>query len=88
MPLSPKRWQVTPPAPPSHIARFPHLHPIIVQVLYNRGITDLASVTAFFNGESGADNPFDLKDMSAAVTRLRRALRDGDAQGGRSHPCW
>ena len=78
MPLSPKRWQVTPPAPPSHIARFSHLHPITVQVLYNRGITDPASVTAFFNGESGQTNPFDLKEMPAAVTRLRRALRGGE----------
>lgn len=70
MPGSHKRWQVTPPAPPSHIARFPHLHPITVQVLYNRGITDPTGVTAFFNGESGADNPFDLQDMATAVTRL------------------
>jgi single-stranded-DNA-specific exonuclease len=75
---SPKRWQVTPPAPPSHIARFSHLHPITVQVLYNRGITDPASVTAFFNGESGEANPFDLQGMPAAVTRLRQALRGGE----------
>ena len=75
---SPKRWQVTPPAPPSHIARFSHLHPITVQVLYNRGITDPASVTAFFNGESGEANPFDLKGMPSAVTRLRQALRGGE----------
>ncbi len=79
MPGSHKRWQVTPPAPPSHIARFPHLHPITVQVLYNRGITDPTGVTAFFNGESGADNPFDLQDMATAVTRLRRALRNGES---------
>ncbi len=79
MPLSPKRWQVTPLAPPSHIARFPHLHPITVQVLYNRGITDPASVTAFFNGESSAANPFDLAGMTDAVTRLRRALRENEA---------
>jgi single-stranded-DNA-specific exonuclease len=78
MPSSFKRWQVTPPAPPSHIARFPHLHPITVQVLYNRGITDPSSVTAFFNGESDTTNPFDLKGMSAAVTRLRQALRNDE----------
>jgi single-stranded-DNA-specific exonuclease len=54
------------------------LHPITVQVLYNRGITDPASVTAFFNGESGEANPFDLQGMPAAVTRLRQALRGGE----------
>ena len=78
MSLSPKRWQVTPPAPPSHVAHFPHLHPITVQVLYNRGITDPASVTAFFNGESGAANPFALEGMADAVTCLRRALRENE----------
>jgi single-stranded-DNA-specific exonuclease len=75
MPLSPRRWQVTPPAPPSHIARFPRLHPIIVQVLYNRGITDPARVTTFLDGESGEANPFELEGVPAAVTRLRQALR-------------
>ncbi len=75
MALSPKRWQVVPTAPPSHIARFPHLHPITVQVLYNRGLTDPADVVAFLSGESGEANPFALQGMHAAVTRLRQALR-------------
>ena len=78
MPLHLKRWQVAPPAPPGHIARFLQLHPITVQVLYNRGISDPASVTAFLDGESGESNPFALAGMTAAVTRLRRALRDGE----------
>ena len=79
MSLYPKqRWQIAPTTPPSQIARFPHLHPITVQVLYNRGITNPASVTAFFNGESDEVNPFDLKGVPAAVTRLRQALRGGE----------
>ncbi|MEE8389195.1 MAG: single-stranded-DNA-specific exonuclease RecJ, partial [Anaerolineae bacterium] len=78
MPSSTKHWQITPPVPPSHIARFPHLHPITVQVLYNRGITDPAGVTAFFDGESDTANPFDLEGMATAVTRLRQALRGGE----------
>ncbi len=75
MSLQPKRWQVAPPAPPSHIARFPHLHPILVQVLYNRGVTDPADVAAFFAGGDREPNPFDLRGVPAAVTRLRQALR-------------
>ena len=75
MALSLKRWQVVPTAPPGHIARFPHLHPITVQVLYNRGLTDPADVAAFLSGESGEANPFTLQGMYAAVTRLRQALR-------------
>ena len=70
MSLSPKRWQVAPPAPPSHIARFRRLNPITVQVLYNRGVTDPAAADVFLNGGGYQTNPFDLKDMPAAVTRL------------------
>jgi single-stranded-DNA-specific exonuclease len=81
MPLCSKRWQIAPPAPPSHVARFPHLHPITVQVLYNRGVTNPAGVAVFLRGESGEDgevNPFALKGMNTAVTRLRQALRAGE----------
>jgi single-stranded-DNA-specific exonuclease len=70
----PKRWQVAPPALPSHINRFSHLHPIIVQVLYNRGITDPGDVSAFLNGAGDETNPFALEGITAAVTRLRQAL--------------
>jgi single-stranded-DNA-specific exonuclease len=78
MSLSPKRWQVTPPAPPSHIARFSSLRPIMVQVLYNRGVTDPADADVFLKGGDSETNPFSLKDMPAAVTRLRQALRAGE----------
>ncbi|MBN1812714.1 MAG: single-stranded-DNA-specific exonuclease RecJ [Anaerolineae bacterium] len=74
----PKRWQIAPPAPPSHVARFPHLHPIIVQVLYNRGLTDPGDVSAFLNNEGHESNPFAIEGMNAAVTRLRQALRTGE----------
>lgn len=75
MSLHPKRWQIAPSAPPSHVARFSDLHSLIVQVLYNRGITDSAEVNAFLSGEGPEVNPFGLHGTSAAVTRLRQALR-------------
>jgi single-stranded-DNA-specific exonuclease len=78
MPVHPKRWQVAPPAPPGYKACFPHLHPIIVQVLYNRGLTDPPDVATFLGDEGGESNPFDLEGMHAAVTRLRQALRAGE----------
>jgi len=73
-----KRWHVAPPAPTSHTARFPHLHPIIVQALYNRGITTPEGVAAFLDGGQEESNPFALDGMHAAVTRLRHALRNGE----------
>jgi single-stranded-DNA-specific exonuclease len=78
MPSLQKRWQVAPTAPPSHVASFPHLHPIIVQVLYNRGLTDPGDVSAFLNNGTRESNPFAIEGMQAAVTRLRQALRAGE----------
>lgn len=78
MPGRNKHWQIAPLAPPSHVRQFPDLHPVTVQVLYNRGIVKAADVEAFLDGGSGELNPFTLPDMAAAVTRLRRALRTGE----------
>jgi len=50
----------------------------MVQVLYNRGVTDPHEARAFLNGDGGEGNPFDLAEMPTAVTRLRQALRAGE----------
>jgi len=71
----PKRWQVAPPPPPGHTARFPGLSPLIVQLLYNRGLSTPYEVQAFLKGDWPEDNPFRLKGMNVAATRLRQAIR-------------
>jgi len=73
-----ERWQLLPLAPEAHLARFPHLSPLLVQLLYNRGITAPAEVEAFLAGEFEEDNPFRLKGMREAVTRIRKAIRAGE----------
>ena len=50
----------------------------MVQILYNRGIIDPVAVTAFLEGEADSANPFALQGMSAAVTRIRQALRSAE----------
>lgn len=57
------------------MARFPGLSPLIVQLLYNRGLSTPSEVRAFLKGEWPEDNPFRLKGMNEAVTRLRQAIR-------------
>jgi single-stranded-DNA-specific exonuclease len=74
-----KRWQVLPPAPPEHLAAFPDLAPLIVQLLYNRQVCTVDEVQAFLSRSSVLDNPFQLKGMNEAVTRLRQAIRNGEA---------
>ena len=73
-----RRWQACPQAPPSHVARFPHLHPVTVQVLYGRGLTQPSEVAAFLDGTQGDSDPFALAGVEAAVERLRRALQAGE----------
>ncbi len=73
-----KRWRVRPPAPPELLARFPHLSPLVVQVLHNRGIADPAEVRAFLEGAVVSENPFRLKGMNEAVARLRQAIVAGE----------
>jgi single-stranded-DNA-specific exonuclease len=73
------KWQLAPPAPEDHLARFPQLSPLIVQLLYNRGVTTPQDVRDFLAGARPEDNPFRLKGMNQAVTRLRQAIRQGEA---------
>lgn len=77
MPTLQKRWQTLPPAPAEHLASFPDLPPLLVQLLYNRQIRTSDEVQAFLSRSFAPDNPFLLQDMNAAVTRLRQAIRYG-----------
>jgi single-stranded-DNA-specific exonuclease len=74
-----KRWEIMPPAPAEHLAGFPDLPPLVVQLLYNRQMRAKDEVQAFLSRSFGPDNPFRLKGMNEAVTRLRHAIRGGEA---------
>src|SRR5690554_964272 len=74
--LQAKRWQSYAAAPEAFLKAASHLHPILVQVLYNRGLRDASGIDAFLNGEDAVlENPFRLKDMEVAVERILRALQ-------------
>ena len=70
-----KRWEIMPPAPAELLASFPDLPPLIVQLLYNRQIRTSDEIEAFLTRSFALDNPFLLKGMNEAVTRLRQAIR-------------
>lgn len=78
MTRQPKEWIVYPQAPDSHLARLSHVAPLLVQLLWNRGITEPAAVEAFLSGETRPDDPFRIKGMNEAVARIRRAIRQGE----------
>jgi single-stranded-DNA-specific exonuclease len=79
MPSQPKRWQIAPPAPQSFLDSLPDFHPLIGQILYNRGLTAPAQAREFMAGAWDYDNPFRLRGMNETVTRLRAALRAGES---------
>lgn len=55
------------------------IDPLLVQLLYNRGIEDPADFEPFIAGDERlANNPFLLPGMDIALTRILRALRDDE----------
>lgn len=69
-----KRWEQYPAAPSDFLADSPE-HPILLQILYNRGIREVEQIASFLNGADAVqENPFRLKDMNRAVQRILHAI--------------
>lgn len=78
MPPSAKRWDIAPAVSRRQLDRLSHLHPLLVQILFNRGVTGPEEADAFLNSRTRFDDPFRMKGVQAAVTRIRAAIRDGE----------
>ncbi len=69
------KWQLAPVMPPVTRDALGYLHPVLRQLLYNRGITTAAEAQAFLEGRYlGKTDPFLLADMDTAVARIQRAI--------------
>lgn len=69
------RWQVAPAISLEQLKECPELHPLIAQLIYNRGLLD--SYQAFFDtDERLVHDPLLLVDMEKAADRILRAIRD------------
>lgn len=74
-----KRWRVLPGIPPEVARWLESYHPVIAQVLYNRGQDTPEKARMFLSGGDDAlYNPFTLHGMPQAVGRIRQALKDGE----------
>ena len=59
------------------IAEALQIHPIIAKLLYNRGYTDENAAKSFILMESEMlANPFDMKDVEKAISRIERAVKE------------
>lgn len=73
--LRQKKWEVAPAAPEALRQQFAHVHPVLVQVMYNRGLVESAQIQAFLDGHYLAStDPFLLTDMDKAVARIAQAV--------------
>lgn len=74
-----RQWQVAPAVPMALVQALPHLNPVLLQVLYNRGITAEAEIHAFLEGQYlQPDDPFLLPDMDTAVDRIGAARQNDE----------
>jgi single-stranded-DNA-specific exonuclease len=72
------QWHILPPAPPDVLAGsgMPHL---LIQLLFNRGITVAGEMESFFAADARlSHDPLLLPDMETAVIRIYRALLAGE----------
>jgi single-stranded-DNA-specific exonuclease len=76
--LKPKRWRLQPKCSAHELAGFRNLHPILAQILYQRGFYSPAEAEAFLRGDFTGRDPFKLHGMAKAVARIRLAIRRGE----------
>ena len=75
MPHRQAHWSIKPVAPEAFLHAVPE-HPLLAQILYNRGVATPQQVRAFLDGEHAAvENPYKLRDMTQAVRRILKALQ-------------
>ena len=71
-----KEWVLARRAPAEHLARYRGFSPILAQLLFNRGLEDPKAAYEFLNGHALSEDPFQLKDMDAAVARICDAIAE------------
>lgn len=74
-----KKWLVAPPVPVTVREALAHIHPTLLQVLYNRGLTTALDIQAFLDGRYlGGTDPFLLAGMDTAVARIQQAIANDE----------
>src|SRR3989337_2436368 len=72
----PKKWRLKPQINQEIKDKFPDYHPIILQLLWNRGLTTSKEMDEFLYPDylHHVDDPFLFRDMDKAVKRLFKAI--------------
>ena len=69
-------WKIKDKIGEDESSKFPEIDPVILQLLYNRGLRDQESIDAFLNPSYDGQlaDPFLFKDMEKAMARIFEAL--------------
>ena len=78
MSIASKTWLIAPSAPTALLREYSQMSPVLAQVLYNRGLINATAAAEFLYDRDVDRNPFKLKGMNRAVSRIRQAIRDGE----------
>lgn len=77
--LRANKWQIAPEIPGDLRQNLSHIHPVLLQVLYNRGIVEPGDIQSFLDGRYlRSTDPFLLTDMDKAVARIKQAVELGE----------
>jgi single-stranded-DNA-specific exonuclease len=70
-----KEWQVRDKAPQDFFDQFSDMHPLLIQLLYNRGLQNQSNLDIFFKPDyEKLHDPFLFADMKKAVERVWQAI--------------
>jgi len=73
--LSHSRWNLLPAIPEGYLRDTPGFPPLVVQILYNRGLTESSRLESFIAADERlSGDPYLLPDMHRAVSRLYQGL--------------
>ncbi len=78
-----KKWQIAASINNDILSRFPELNPVLLQLLWNRGLTNQEAIDEFLNPDWGQDihDPFLFRDMKKAVERIYEIIGDNQKIG-------
>ncbi len=70
-------WNIKPKAPEDFLKKFSEFSPLVIQLLYNRGLKTQEQIDEFFDSIYGPDvhDPFLMNDMDKAVDRVLKAVK-------------
>lgn len=80
--MSEKRWEPAPAAPQNILRTYRGIHPIIAQLLYNRGLQTPKEAEHFLYDKDIAStsiDPRNMKDMRKAIARIRQAIENKES---------